>query len=110
MPIFRYLYLTTSPCRRYALAPLGHALGWAYRLVESLTHLDYLLFSKVDKSPITAIEVENTKYHAEGSSQAERDAMKNSILDKCDISILRIRTNERSEESNIITMLRKALQ
>ena len=88
--------ILTEPEARYASNPL--------------THLDFLLFSKMDKSPIMVIEVDGTKYHAEGSRQAERDAMKNSILGKCGVSILRIRTNESGEESRIITMLRQALQ
>ena len=53
-----------------------------------------------------AIEVDGIKYHAEGSRQAERDAMKNSVLDKCGIPILRIRTNESGEETRIISVLR----
>lgn len=74
-----------------------------------LTHIDFLLFNKMDKSPIMAIEVDGTKYHAEGSRQAERDAMKNSILDKCGIPILRIRTNESGERERIIAILRERM-
>ena len=72
-----------------------------------LTHIDFLLFNKMDKSPVMAIEVDGTKYHAEGSRQAERDAMKNSVLSKCGIPILRIRTNESGEQERIIAMLRE---
>lgn len=74
-----------------------------------LTHLDFLLFNKMDKSPVLAIEVDGTKYHAEGSHQAERDEMKNSVLEKCGIPILRIRTNESGEEQRVIAALREAL-
>ena len=42
-----------------------------------LTHIDFLLFNKMDKSPVMAIEVDGAKYHEEGSRQAERDALKN---------------------------------
>lgn len=74
-----------------------------------LTHIDFLLFNKMDKSPVMAIEVDGTKYHAEGSRQAERDAMKNSVLSKCGIPILRIRTNESGERERIISMLREKI-
>lgn len=74
-----------------------------------LTHLDFLLFNKMDKSPVLAIEVDGTKYHAEGSRQAKRDEMKNSVLKKCGIPILRIRTNESGEEVRIVDALRQAL-
>lgn len=71
-----------------------------------LTHLDFLLFNKMDKKPIMSIEIDGTRYHAEGSRQAERDALKNSVLEKCDIPLLRLRTNESCEESRIIEKLR----
>jgi effector-binding domain-containing protein len=74
-----------------------------------LTHIDILLFNKMDKSPVMAIEVDGTKYHAEGSRQAERDAVKNSVLSKCGIPILRIRTNESGERERIIAMLRERM-
>ena len=74
-----------------------------------LTHIDFLLFNKMDKSPVMAIEVDGTKYHAAGSRQAERDAMKNSILQKCSIPLIRIRTNESGEEVRIVSALQKAL-
>ena len=32
-----------------------------------LTHLDFLLFNKMDKKPIMSIEIDGTRYHAEGS-------------------------------------------
>ena len=75
-----------------------------------LTHIDFLLFNKMDKSPVMAIEVDGTKYHAEGSRQAERDVLKNSVLKKCNIPILRIRTNESGESSRIITLLKDSLK
>ena len=75
-----------------------------------LTHIDFLLFNKMDKSPVMAIEVDGTKYHAEGSPQAERDAMKNSVLSKSGVPILRIRTNESGEDLRIIAMLKDALK
>jgi very-short-patch-repair endonuclease len=59
----------------------------------------------MDKSPVMVIEVDGTKYHAGGSRQAERDAMKNSVLGKCGIPILRIRTNESGEEARILASL-----
>jgi hypothetical protein len=88
--------LLTEPETRYASNPL--------------THIDFLLFNKMDKSPVMAIEVDGTKYHAEGSRQSERDALKNSVLKKCNIPILRIRTNESGESSRIIALLKDTLK
>lgn len=74
-----------------------------------LTHLDFLLFNKMDKSPVLVIEVDGSSYHQPGSIQAHRDAMKNSVLNKHGIPILRLRTNESQEENRIISALRDAL-
>lgn len=38
-----------------------------------LTHIDFLLFRKMDKSPLLAIEVDGTAFHAAGSIQAVRE-------------------------------------
>lgn len=70
-----------------------------------LTHTDFLLFNRMDKSPIMAIEVDGVHFHQAGSKQAARDAKKNSIFQKCGIPLLRIRTNESDEERRIESVL-----
>jgi len=74
-----------------------------------LTHTDFLLFNKMDKSPIMAIEVDGTRFHEAGSKQAARDAKKDSIFRKCGIPLLRIRTNESGEERRIESMLKERI-
>lgn len=74
-----------------------------------LTHIDFLMFNKINKVPILAIEIDGTKYHAAGSRQEERDIMKNRILQKCGIAVLRIRTNESGEEQRIYSALQQAI-
>lgn len=74
-----------------------------------LTHLDFLFFHKMDKSPILAVEVDGTAFHAPGSRQEERDKIKDSVLKKCGIPLVRIRTNESGEESRITAALRRAI-
>ena len=75
-----------------------------------LTHLDFLLFNKMDKKPIMAIEIDGTRYHSEGSRQAERDVLKNSIMEKCGVPLLRIRTNESDIEQRIVAKLETSLR
>jgi hypothetical protein len=71
-----------------------------------LTHVDFLLFNKMDKAPFVAIEVDGTSFHAAGSKQAERDVRKDSIFQKCGIPLLRIKTNESGEKEQIESNLR----
>ena len=54
-----------------------------------LTHVDFLLFRRMDKSPLLAIEVDGAAFHAAGSVQAGRDEKKNRIFEQCGIPLLR---------------------
>ena len=74
-----------------------------------LTHVDFLLFNQIDKQPVLAIEVDGTGFHKAGSKQAERDAKKNSILKKCAVPLLRLRTDSSGEKEKIRDMLIAAL-
>lgn len=74
-----------------------------------LTHVDFLLFNKMDKVPIVAIEVDGTSFHVAGGKQAERDARKDSIFQKCGIPLLRIRTDESGEERRIESLLKESI-
>lgn len=77
---------------------------------SQLTHTDFLLFNKMDKSPIMAIEVDGTNFHKEGSRQSFRDVNKNNILEKCGIPLLRLRTDSSDERVQIESMLKVCLE
>lgn len=71
-----------------------------------LTHVDFLLFNQMDKQPMLAIEVDGTGFHEAGSKQAERDIKKNSILEKCAVPLLRLRTDGSGEKEKIKNALK----
>ena len=71
-----------------------------------LTHVDFLLFNQMDKQPVLAIEVDGTGFHEAGSKQAERDIKKNSILEKCAVPLLRLRTDGSGEKEKIRAVLK----
>ena len=66
-----------------------------------LTHVDFLLFRRMDKSPLLAIEVDGAAFHAEGSIQAGRDEKKNRIFARCGIPLLRLRTDGSGERERM---------
>lgn len=72
-----------------------------------LTHVDFLLFNQMDKQPVLAIEVDGTGFHEAGSKQAERDMKKNSILEKCAVTLLRLRTDGSGEKEKIKNALKR---
>lgn len=65
------------------------------------THIDFYIFKKIGDRPILAIEVDGYKNHKKGTKQYERDLLKNSILKKYNIPLVRLKTNGSGEE-NII--------
>ncbi len=64
---------------------------------------DFVLYFKVGKKPLGVIEVDGGSH--EEAEQAERDAVKNSILQKCDIPLLRLKTIESSIEEKVAVFL-----
>lgn len=69
------------------------------------THLDFLIYNKLGKNPVLAIEVDGYEYHKVESRQAERDVMKNEILNKYKIPLLRFSTTGSGEREKLIKKL-----
>jgi len=65
------------------------------------TKTDFVVYRKVDKSPVLVIEVDGYAFHREGTRQAERDALKDSVLEKCALPILRLSTVGSDERRRI---------
>jgi len=72
-----------------------------------LTHLDFLIYNKLSKSPVLGIEVDGFEFHKDGTMQADRDKMKDRILDKFNFPLLRFRTNESNEKEKLTNKLNK---
>ena len=73
---------------------------YAYAM-NILTHTDFVIFNKVDKMPVVVVEVDGYAYHADNPKQLKRDKMKDDILAKYGIPILRLGTNESAEEGRL---------
>ena len=56
---------------------------------------------------LTGIEVDGTAFHKAESKQAERDMKKNSILEKCAVPLLRLRTDGSGEKEKIRNALKR---
>ena len=65
------------------------------------THIDFLLYNQVSKKPILAIEVDGFHYHKHGTRQYERDRLKDRILERYKIPLLRFPTNGSEECAKI---------
>jgi hypothetical protein len=67
-----------------------------------LSHVDFLVFDAIGKTPRLVVEVDGAAFHAEGTRQSERDAMKNAILEKYDLPIIRFRTDGSGERKRLV--------
>ena len=65
------------------------------------THVDFLIYNRITKAPVLAIEVDGFHYHKEGTRQAKRDRMKEVIFAKYEIPLLRLPTNGSREIKKI---------
>lgn len=74
------------------------------------THVDFLIFNKLDKEPVLAIEVDGHAYHRNNSRQRQRDAMKDNILAQIDLPLLRIATNESGEKQKLMDQLERIIR
>lgn len=70
-----------------------------------LTHIDFLIYNKLGKDPVLAIEVDGVEYHRYGSQQEKRDRIKDKILEKYGLPLLRFTTNGSSEKETLIKKL-----
>lgn len=68
-------------------------------------HVDFLLYNRISKKPVLAIEVDGYEYHKDDTVQAGRDLMKNHILELYGIPLLRFYTNGSGEKEQLTKML-----
>jgi superfamily I DNA and/or RNA helicase len=69
------------------------------------THVDFLIYSRLTYEPVLVIEVDGVKYHEKKFKQLQRDSLKDLVLEKSNVKILRLKTNESGEVSRIRSML-----
>lgn len=71
-----------------------------------LTHVDFLIFSRLTHQPLLVIEVDGFAYH-NNDKQRERDQVKDIIMEKYRIPILRLSTIGSGEKEKLICALEK---
>lgn len=70
------------------------------------THLDFLIYNRIGKKPVLAIEVDGYDYHKEDTVQASRDLLKDHIMETYEIPLLRFKTNGSGEKEKIMDTLK----
>lgn len=72
-------------------------------------HLDFLIYNRIGKKPVLAIEVDGYENHKQGTAQASRDLLKDHILELYQIPLLRFKTNGSGEKEKIVEELENRL-
>jgi superfamily I DNA and/or RNA helicase len=71
-------------------------------VMNPATHVDFMIYNKVNKQPVVAIEIDGYSFHKEGTTQHERDKLKNHILEVSGIGLLRLSTNGSGEKEKVL--------
>ena len=71
------------------------------------THIDFVIFNKMDKKIFLAVEVDGYYWHKEGTKQQERDKLKDRILEKYMIPLIRLSTTGSGEKEILEAKIRK---
>lgn len=69
------------------------------------SHVDFIIYSRVSKQPVLAIETDGYEFHKPGTAQAVRDEKKNRILVTYGIPLLRLSTIGSDEQKQIVRLL-----
>lgn len=73
--------------------------------VRRRSSVDFVIYNRITRRPVLAIEVDGFRFHEDRPEQLRRDALKDSILERFGIPLLRLATTGSNEEWRI----RKAL-
>lgn len=74
--------------------------------VNNRASLDFVVYYKQDKSCKLVIEVDGFAFHENRPEQLKRDALKDSVLKKYEIPLLRLATNGSGERERILQALK----
>ena len=91
-------YVLHQPLRMLIKVPDKLTADELKYAMNILTHTDFVIFNKLDKMPVLVVEVDGHAFHANNPKQLERDRMKDRILEKYGIPILRMKTTGSEEE------------
>lgn len=70
-------------------------------VMDNRSHVDILVYDKMSKRPVLAIEVDGISYHKKGTRQEKNDKKKDEIFRKCGIELVRFRTDGSGEKEKV---------
>jgi hypothetical protein len=84
------------------LVPAPDTLGEDQRaFIQRRSSVDFVIYNRVTRRPSLAIEVDGFRFHEDRPEQLRRDALKDSVLKRLGIPLLRLATTGSDEEQRI---------
>jgi hypothetical protein len=84
------------------LVPAPETLGEDQRaLIRHRSSIDFVIYNRITRRPVLAVEVDGFRFHEDRPAQLRRDALKDSILERLGIPLLRLATTGSDEERRI---------
>ncbi len=84
------------------LVPTPDGLGKDQRaFIRRRSSVDFVIYNRITRRPVLAIEVDGFRFHEDRPEQQRRDALKDSILERFGIPLLRLATTGSDEERRI---------
>jgi hypothetical protein len=74
-------------------------------VMNTATHVDFLIYSRITRKPSFAVEVDGFHFHKDGTRQKQRDIMKDHIFQLYGIPLLRFTTTGSGEREVIDKMV-----
>lgn len=79
-------------------------------VLHPATHIDFLLYNRMSKQPVLAIETDGYGFHKAGTAQSVRDDRKNRVLAAYGLPLLRLSTIGSEERKRVETVLSKIIK
>lgn len=78
-------------------------------VVKTDSHVDFMIYNKVNKQPLLAIEVDGYDFHKKGTKQFDRDVIKDTIFSKYNLPLERFKTNGSGEKERLVQRLNEIM-
>ncbi|MEJ8305902.1 AAA domain-containing protein [Saccharibacillus sacchari] len=78
--------------------------------IKNRASVDFVIYHKLDKKPLLAIEVDGFASHDNNPSQLLKDKMKDRIFESYSLMLKRYKTNEICDEASIRALLNRAFE
>lgn len=79
-------------------------------VVKTDSHVDFMIYNKVNKQSVLAVEVDGYDYHKKGTKQFDRDVIKDTIFTKYNLPLERFKTNGSGEKERLIQRLNEIVK